>query len=124
MPVIHASEAVVHEMHGARFTAYATPSSGSKELCAWQLEVSGGSRGVAHTVTREEVFFLMKGAVSITIDGQVSRLAPGDAAVIPAGSTLGVDNDAEETASVWVATSVGLEAVLADGTRITPPWTS
>ncbi|MDX6430791.1 MAG: hypothetical protein QOE54_3157 [Streptosporangiaceae bacterium] len=123
MPVIHAPEAVVHEMHGARFTAYATPASGSKELCAWRLEVAGGTRGVAHTISREEVFLLMKGAVSITIDGTVTTLAPGDAAVVPAGATLCLDNDTDEPASAWVATSVGLEAVLADGTRITPPWT-
>jgi quercetin dioxygenase-like cupin family protein len=122
MPVIHAPEAVVHELHGARFTAYANPASGSKELCAWQLEVPARTRGVAHTVSREEVFFLLKGAVTITIDGAVTPLAPGDAAVVPAGATVCLDNDAGEAACAWVATSVGLEAVLADGTRITPPW--
>jgi mannose-6-phosphate isomerase-like protein (cupin superfamily) len=123
MPVVHAPEAVVHELHGARFTAYANPASGSKELCAWRLDVPAGSRGLAHTVSREEVFFLMEGAVSITIDGTVNSLVPGDAAVVPAGATLCVDNDGEEPASAWVTTSVGVEAVLADGTRIAPPWT-
>ncbi|MGI8335976.1 cupin domain-containing protein [Actinomadura scrupuli] len=123
MPVIHAPEAVVHELHGARFTAYANPASGSRELCAWRLEVPAGSRGLAHTVSREEVLLLMKGALSITIDGTMTPLAPGDAAVVPAGATLCVDNDGEEPAAAWVTTSVGLEAVLADGTRIAPPWT-
>jgi quercetin dioxygenase-like cupin family protein len=123
MPIIRAPEAVAHEMHGARFVAYATPASGSKELCAWRLEVPGGSRGLPHTITREEVVLLLTGAVSITIDGAVTRLAPGDAAVVPAGATLCLDNVADEPATAWVATSVGLEAVLPDGTRITPPWT-
>lgn len=123
MPVIHTHEAVVHELHGARFTAYVNPASGSEELCAWRLDVPAGSRGVAHTVSREEVFLLTKGAVSITIDGAVSTLGPGDAAVVPAGATLCLDNDGAEPASAWVTTSVGLEAVLADGTRVAPPWT-
>jgi quercetin dioxygenase-like cupin family protein len=62
--------------------------------------------------------------VSITIDGEPTLLAAGDAAIVPAGSTLCVDNESQEAAFVWVATSVGLEGVLADGTRITPPWAS
>ncbi|MDR3080186.1 MAG: cupin domain-containing protein, partial [Streptomyces sp.] len=31
MPVVRSSEAVTHEMHGARFVSYATPQRGSKE---------------------------------------------------------------------------------------------
>ncbi len=42
--------------------------------------------------------------------------------IINAGATLAVENPIERTAYSWVTTSVGLEARLADGTRITPPW--
>ena len=48
---------------------------------------------------------------------------PGDAIVVPPGSSLRVDNPGDEPASAWVTTSAGLEAVLADGTRLSPPWT-
>ena len=36
MPVVHAADAVIHDMHGSRFTSYAAPSRGSAELCAWR----------------------------------------------------------------------------------------
>ncbi|MDJ0343126.1 cupin domain-containing protein [Streptomyces sp. H10-C2] len=122
MPVVPAAEAIVHEMHGIRFVSYIVPAHGSKELCAWRGEIPAGTAGPAHTITREEVFLMLSGSLRFSIDGEVSTLVPGDAAVAPAGSSLGVSNPTEEPATMWVTTSVGLEAVLADGSRISPPW--
>jgi mannose-6-phosphate isomerase-like protein (cupin superfamily) len=48
----------------------------------------------------------------------------GDVAVLPAGATVRVDNTGEAPVTAWVTTSVGLEAELADGSRIVPPWTT
>jgi quercetin dioxygenase-like cupin family protein len=166
VPVVHAADAVVHELHGSVFASYAAPASGSRELCAWRLEVPAGAAGVAHTVSREEVLLVLSGSLRVTLDGGAelasgalaggalaggaqaggaqaggaepadSGLAaggaagsgracdavPGDAIVVPAGAALRIDNPAAEPASAWVTTSVGLEAVLPDGSRISPPW--
>ncbi|MDA8371636.1 MAG: cupin domain-containing protein [Nocardiopsaceae bacterium] len=122
MPVIRPADAVFHDMHGSRFTSFVAPARGSSELCAWRLEVPGGLAGVAHTITREEVFLVTEGEPHLTIDGRTSVLHPGDAAVVPAGSVLRLDNPAAQSASAWVTTSIGLEAVLSDGSRLTPPW--
>lgn len=124
MPFVTADEAVVHEMHGIRFVSYVLPAHGSKELCAWRGEIPGGAGGPAHTITREEVFLVLTGSLRLSIDGEEAVLRPGDAAVAPAGSSLSVSNPTEEPATMWVTTSVGLEAVLADGSRISPPWVS
>jgi hypothetical protein len=48
VPVIRAGDAVVHQMHGATFTSYAAPARGSRELCAWRVELPGGTEGVPH----------------------------------------------------------------------------
>ncbi|MFJ9130815.1 cupin domain-containing protein [Streptomyces sp. NPDC102340] len=122
MPVIRASEATVHELHGVRFVSYATPATGSKELCAWRGEIPAGAKGPAHTVSREEILHLLTGTLRLSLDGTPHTLAPGDTAIVNAGTTLGVENPADEPATMWVTTSVGLEAELADGTRIAPPW--
>ena len=156
MPIVRAADAVVHDMHGSRFCSYAAPALGSKELCAWRLEVPPGSRGIPHTVTREEVLFVLGGTLHVSLSGAPANAkaataegapeaataegAPeaataegareaataagvGDAVVVPAGSMLRVDNPGDEPASAWVTTSTGLEAVLADGSRVAPPWT-
>ena len=126
MPVVHAADAVIHDMHGSRFTSYAAPSRGSAELCAWRLDVAPGSKGVTHAVSREEILFVLSGTLHVTLgdgpaDGQPGR--PGDAIVVPPGSSLRLDNPGDEPASAWVTTSAGLEAVLPDGSRLSPPWT-
>lgn len=122
MPFITADEAVVHDMHGVRFVSYANPAMGSTELCAWRGEVPAGSTGVAHTISREEVFLVLSGTVEIAIDDTGRPLAAGDAAVALAGSRVSVSNRTQEPALMWVTTSKGLTATLADGSQISPPW--
>ncbi|GGJ02523.1 cupin domain-containing protein [Streptomyces brasiliensis] len=122
MPVIHSSDAVTHEIHGARFISYVTPRTGSKELCAWRGGVPPGTKAPAHTVNREEVIHLLDGELLITLDGRTERVLAGDTVLVGPGATLGVENLTEGTAVTWVTTSIGLAADLADGTRIVPPW--
>lgn len=95
---------------------------GSKELCAWRGEIPAGTKAPAHTVNREEIFHLLDGELLITLDGRTDRITAGDTVIINPGATLTVENPADRTAVSWVTTSIGLEAELADGTRITPPW--
>ncbi|MFB8178584.1 cupin domain-containing protein [Streptomyces sp. NPDC055966] len=122
MPVVRSAQAVSHEIHGARFVSYATPLTGSRELCAWRGEIPPGTKAPAHTVTREEIFHLLVGDLLITLDGRTDRIGAGDTVIVNAGATLAVENPSGHTAISWVTTSVGLEAELADGTRIAPPW--
>jgi quercetin dioxygenase-like cupin family protein len=125
MSFVPASEAVTHELHGARFVAYLNPGTGSEELAAWRLEVAPGLTPVPHTISRAEVFLVLSGRLTVTVDGESRELSPGDACAAPAGSRLSVANaDPDEPAAAWVTTSVGLEAVLADGSRVVPPWAS
>jgi len=122
MPVIRPSEVVTHEIHGVRFVSHATPRTGSKELCAWRGEIPAGTKAPAHTVNREEIFHLLSGELLMTLDGRTERITAGDTAIINPGATLAIENPTSEVAVSWVTTSIGLEAELADGTRITPPW--
>jgi glyoxylate utilization-related uncharacterized protein len=74
---------------------------------------------VAHRPTPEEILLVLDGELQITLDGECSALHRGTQ--VPAGSELRVDAGAEG-ASAWVTTTPGLEAVTADGGRISPPW--
>ena len=123
MPVIHAAEATVHHLHGTSFTSYARPSRGSRELCAWRIEIPARTDGVPHHVSREEVLYVLNGTVRATVDGQPSEAAAGDAILVPAGARISVGNPAGEPAVAWVTTTVGFAGVLPDGSWISPPWT-
>ncbi|MFJ8947500.1 cupin domain-containing protein [Streptomyces sp. NPDC102395] len=122
MPVVRSADAVTHEIHGARFVSYATPLTGSRELAAWRGEIPPGTKAPAHTVSREEVFHLLVGELDVTLDGRTERITAGDTLIVNAGSSLRVENPTGHTALTWVTTGLGLEAVLADGSRIVPPW--
>ena len=123
MPVIHAADATVHRLHDTSFTSYASPSRGSRELCAWRIEIPAGTHGVPHHVSHEEVLYILSGTLGATVDGQPSEAAAGDVILVPAGSRFSVGNAGDEPATAWVTTSVGFAGVLPDGSRITPPWT-
>jgi mannose-6-phosphate isomerase-like protein (cupin superfamily) len=123
MPVIHAGEAVVHQMHGTSFTSYAAPARGSTELCAWRIEIPGHTEGVPHHVSREEVLYVLSGTLRVIIDGQSAGATAGDVIVVPARSRFRADNLASEPVTAWVTTSAGFAAVLPDGSWLTPPWT-
>ena len=124
MPIYRSTDAVQHRLHGTVFHAYASPSTGSRELCTWRIEIAGGTEGVPHRVGRDEVFILAAGRLSITLDGVAGRLEPGDVLVVPAGAEFRADNEGEVPAEAWVTTSAGFEATLPDGSTLTPPWVS
>jgi quercetin dioxygenase-like cupin family protein len=121
VPVIRSADATVHQVHGSTFSSFVAPSRGSAQLCAWQLSVPAGLRGVAHRPSREEVLLLLEGELTVTLDETAAVLAPGDVVLIPANSELRVDGGTAG-ATAWVTTTPGLEAVMADGSRTTPPW--
>ncbi len=121
VPVFRTRDAVTFSTHGSRFVSYVAPSRGSSELCAWRLEVPPDTRGVAHRPNREEVLLVLDGELRVTLDGDRSVLGPGEVALVPAGSELTVDTG-PAGATAWVSTTAGLEAVTADGTRVTPAW--
>lgn len=121
MAIFRSIDSVDHQAHGSTFSSYAAPSRGSAQLCAWRLTVPADQQGVAHRPTREEILLVLDGALQVTLDGASSELGPGDVAVVPAGSEFRVDSG-PAGAAAWVTTTSGLEAVLADGTRLAPPW--
>lgn len=124
MSIHRSADAVEHRMHGTVFRAFASPSTGSAELCAWRIQVAPGTAGVPHRVGRDEVLMISAGSLSVSLDGVEDRVEAGDVLVVPSGAEFRVDNDGDVPAEAWVTTSAGFAATLPDGTTITPPWVS
>jgi quercetin dioxygenase-like cupin family protein len=129
MPVVRSADATVHDMHGARFSSYASPSRGTAgELCAWRLDLPPGSDGVPHTVSQEEVILVLGGTLHVTLTNDpdsraaATKAEAGDVFVVPAGATLRVGTPDYDAAAAWVTTRAGLQATLPDGSTLAPPW--
>lgn len=121
MSVIRGAEAPVFELPGVRFTALASPSRGSADVCTWRLTVEPGrDPDEPHTVDQTEIFMVLSGTVRATPGGEI--LGAGDAAIVKAGDPISLVNLGDEPAELIVAIRAGFSGTMADGTRITPPW--
>jgi len=122
MQVITATEAPVFDIPGVRFTAYAAPSRGSADVCAWRIRVAGELRSPqAHSLDADEVFLVLSGTLRITPEGPV--LSAGDCAIVPAGTPIQLVNPSAEEATAHVVVRAGFRASMADGTSVgTSPW--
>ncbi|HEX7302930.1 cupin domain-containing protein [Lentzea sp.] len=113
--LVRGDSAATHSFGGFEFRSLAVPSRGSSEIALWTVDVPEGGDGTPHRASKEEVFYVLSG--SVTIQGQTA--GAGDAIVVPPDTELSLTGG---PARVLVATSVGIEGTLADGSTITPPW--
>lgn len=125
MALVRATEAPRFDLPGIHFFGLLAPSRGSTELCTWRLEVEpgAGTNGETHQLDHEEVFVMLAGSLTITIDGQAFNLLAGDALAVPPRSQLSVANPTSEPAQSLVCIRAGFRAMTASGEEIgTPPW--
>jgi len=125
MAIVRATESPRFDLPGVHFFGLLAPGRGSTELCTWRLEVDpvAGAHGESHHLDHEEVFVILEGSLTITIDGQAFDLGAGDALAVPARSLLSVANRTSAKASALVCIQAGFRATMAGGEEIgTPPW--
>ena len=121
MPVIERDAQCHHELHGARFHTLASPSLGAEETSVWHLYLEPGTPGLPHRVTREEIFVVVSGSATASLDGTAHPLSAGSTLVLPAGVELSLETGAE-TLEAIVCLPVGGQGVVGDGEPFTPPW--
>src|SRR3954454_25283155 len=115
MAVVPAPTAPTHELGEARFTSLATPSRGSSETSVWLVAIAPGAAGVPHRLTREEVFVVLSGRPRVSLAGEESSAAAGDAIVVPPGVPFALAPDGEEQLRALCCLPVGGQGQLADG---------
>ncbi|BBG04738.1 MULTISPECIES: cupin domain-containing protein [Pseudonocardia] len=110
-------------MHGVTFTSFAASASGATSLAAWRAEFAPGTPGQTHTMSCEEVLYVMDGLLDVEVDDDSFTARAGDAVLVPAGSAFRISNDSDETARVWATTTLGMTARMnGSGDQIAPPW--
>jgi quercetin dioxygenase-like cupin family protein len=84
---VRAAESRRTETPNATMTTLASPSLGaSAGLSMWQVEMTAAAQGPAHVFDSEQLWTVLEGEVSVTVDGESSELAAGDTVVFPAGA--------------------------------------
>ena len=122
MAVLSGPSGPTHELSGASFTSLATPSRGTAETSVWLVEIAPGAPATPHRLTREEVFVVLEGSAEVHLDGAVSAAEPGDAIVVPPGTTFALAACGTRPLRAVCCLPVGGQGMLADGVAFTPPW--
>lgn len=122
MPVITASAARTHELHGARFTTLASPNMGSAETSVWRVSIPADVPPTEHHVTREEVLVFLSGRGVAMLDGEAHPVGPGDTLVLPPRTPFSLRASSPEPLEAIVCFPVGGQAVVGQGEPFTPPW--
>lgn len=125
MSIVRATEAPIFELPGTRFTALTAPSRGATELSTWILELEPGSGkdGQKHWLDHEEVFIVLNGVLTASVNDEEAEIKPGDALSVPARALMAISNRGEVPVRAVVCIPAGTQATFADGQEIgTPPW--
>lgn len=99
----------------------ATPSRGTSEVALWHLTLEPGP-GLPHKLTREETFVLVSGELTAETGGEKFVMSPGDAFVAKVDTLFSISNTGDAPATVICCALPDVEAVVADGKTIAPPW--
>lgn len=123
MTLLSSQHPRTYAMHGVTFTSYASTLSGAKELAGWCADFPPGTAGMPHSMSHEELLFILSGRLRIQIDQDVFEAHAGDTVLVPAGATFTLNNNSDAPASAWVVTAIGMTATLTkDGTQLAPAW--
>jgi len=123
MPYLPSADASVFQLHGVTFNSFVSTATGASRLASWRADFAPSTPGQAHTMTEEEVLYVVSGQLDVEVDSEQFTARAGDAVLVPAGALFRIGNSTDAPAHAWVTSLLGMRAALhPDGERITPPW--
>jgi quercetin dioxygenase-like cupin family protein len=120
MPVITASDAPTFDAGGATITGLASPSRGSTDAAAWRVRFAPDHPSPSHSVSREEIFIVVHGALTARFDDRDETAEAGGALIVPAGEEFSLVAEGGPAEAICIM-RVGGQAT-AGGATFTPPW--
>jgi quercetin dioxygenase-like cupin family protein len=111
-----------HETANAVMHTYASASLTGTELAVWRVEMPPAAAGPIHSVDVEQVLVMLQGEVALEVDGITIMLGADASAVIPAGASRRVTNDAATSAVAIMCCRSGARASRPEQPDVTIPW--
>jgi quercetin dioxygenase-like cupin family protein len=122
MPILRFEDAPRFDLNGIAVRGLASPSRGATETMTYRVDLASAQRLPEHRHDHEEVFHVLEGRLTVSLDGEETMLGPGDTVMIPAGvSHLSYTAEGDEASLLAVMPS-GTIMIRPDGERVGPPW--
>lgn len=120
MPVITAHDAPTFDPPGATITGLASPSRGSSDAAAWRVHLQPDCASPPHSLTREEIFIVLDGALTARYVDREETADAGGALIVRPGERFELIAHGAPAEAVCVMATGG-QAITDEGT-FTPPW--
>ena len=120
MAVVTPSEAPTFDTGEATITGLASPSRGSTDTAAWRVRFAPDHPSPPHSVSREEIFIVVDGALTAQFQDRDETAEAGGALIVPAGEAFTLVARGAPAEAICIM-AVGGQAT-ADGATFTPPW--
>ncbi len=135
MPVIRSKDCRRTTTPNAVMTTLASPAQGGAGLAVWRVEMGPGQSGPLHAFDTEQVWTVLDGGATVTLDGTALAVTPGDTAVLPADAPRQILADPKAGFTAIVAAPAGTRAfspggaaaptpacAMPDGDAFVPAW--
>ncbi|GCD93381.1 cupin domain-containing protein [Embleya hyalina] len=128
MPVIRDTEARVTKTPNAVMTTYASPTQGGTDTALWRVDMSPATTGPLHTIDTEQIWTIIAGALTVTIDNDQFTATTGDTLILPADTPRQLHAHPESGFSAIATSPAQSHAYVptsdpnSRSNRITPPW--
>jgi quercetin dioxygenase-like cupin family protein len=122
MPIVKFDDAAEFDLAGIRVRGLSSPSRGALETMSYRVDLQPGQRLPEHTHDHEEVFHVLSGPLTVSLDGEETLLGAGDTVMIPPGVSHFSYADGSEPCAILAMMPVGTIMIRPDGERIAPPW--
>lgn len=87
--------------------AWVTPWVQGENAWLGRLELAAGAKVPVHRDPTEEYIHVLSGHGTMTIDGEVTKVGPGDTIFMPAGAEVSFENGRESLSAVQVFAGPG-----------------
>ena len=122
MPILKIDDAPTFHLAGVHVRGLSSPSRGAIETTSYLVTLGPGQRLPEHTHDHEEVFHVMSGSLTVTLDGEETNLAVGDTVMVPSGVSHFPYTALEHSAELLAMMPVGTWMIRPNGERAVPPW--
>ncbi len=113
------------ETPNAAMTTIASPTQGpTTNLSVWKVDMRAGQQGPRHLIDREQVWHVVDGVISVTVEAESAQLKGGDAIVLAAGVERQITAHADAEIIVCGRGDAVASVPGETGSRGTPPWMS
>ena len=122
MTLVRSDAARRVETPNAVMTTYASPSQGGAAAALWRVEMAPGAVGPLHVMDGEQIWTVLDGAATVSVDDERLDARVGDTVVLDAGRPRRIAADPQRGLTA-IVTGRGADVASGPGREPTvPPW--